>query len=121
MIFTVSKLRKSVISSSFVNSANSQYIASKLFVGRDRINDLTKPGNYYISSIFFLSALFWEFLILGIFINKESFLESNSKFIFKSTDFTHNLPFVFLTNYLQTNFLGSKTCKTPLKFLLLFV
>ena len=30
-------------------------------VGRNRINALTKPGNYYLSSIFFLSALFWEF------------------------------------------------------------
>ena len=71
---------------------------------KDRINVLTEPGNYYISSIFFLSALFWEFLMLGISINNNSFLEPNSKFIFKDTDFTHNPPFVFRTNYLQTNF-----------------
>ena len=42
--------------------------------------------------------------MLGIFINNNSFLESNSKFIFKDTDFTHNPPFVFRKNYLQTNF-----------------
>ena len=42
--------------------------------------------------------------MLGIFINSNSFLESNSKFIFKDTDFTHNPHFVFRTNYLPTNF-----------------
>ena len=98
------KLLKSVISSSFVNSANGYDTANKLIVGRDRVNVLTKPGNYYISLVFFLSALFWEFLMLEIFINNNSFLESNSKYIFKDTDFTHNPPFVFGTNYLQTNF-----------------
>ena len=51
------KLRKSVISSSFVNSANNDQISNKFIVGRDRINVLTKLGNYYISSVFFLSAL----------------------------------------------------------------
>ena len=67
------KLHKSVISSSFFNSTNSHDIASKLVESRDRINVLTKPGNYYISSILFLSALFWEFVMLGIFINNNSF------------------------------------------------
>ena len=52
------KLRKSVMSSSFVNSANNDHISNKFIVGRDRNNVLTKPGNYYISSVFFLSALF---------------------------------------------------------------
>ena len=42
--------------------------------------------------------------MLGIFINKISFLESTSKNIFKDTDFTRNPPFVVRTNYLQTNF-----------------
>ena len=37
------KLRKSVISSSFVNSANSHDIANKFIVGRDRINVLANP------------------------------------------------------------------------------
>ena len=38
--------------------------------------------------------------MLRIFINNnsflDSFLESNSKYIFKSTDFTYNPPFFFL-------------------------
>ena len=51
----------------------------------------------------FLSALFWEFLMLRIFINNNSFLESNSKCIFKDTDFPHMPPTVFWTNYLQSN------------------
>ena len=42
--------------------------------------------------------------MLGIFINNNSFLESNSKLIFKDKDFTHNIPFVFRTNYVQSNF-----------------
>ena len=63
------KWRESVLSSSFVNSINSHDTANKVIVGRNRIYVLTKPGNYYISSIFFLSALFWEFLMLGIFVN----------------------------------------------------
>ena len=37
------KLRKSVISSSFVNSANNHDIANKFIVGRDRINVLANP------------------------------------------------------------------------------
>ena len=101
-IHSKDKLRKSVISSSFVNCANSHDIANKFIVGRGRVNVLTKPGNYYMSSVFFLSALFWEFLMLGIFINNNSLLESNSKY--KDTDFTHNLPFVFRTDYLKINF-----------------
>ena len=40
--------------------------------------------------------------MLGIFINNNSFLESNSKYIFKDTDFTYNPTFVFRANYLQT-------------------
>ena len=74
------KLRKSVISYSFVKSANNDDIFNKFIVGRDKINVLTKPGNFYISSVFFLSALFWEFLILRVFINNKSFLESSSKY-----------------------------------------
>ena len=84
------KLRKSVISSSFVKSANNDDISNKFIVGRDKINVLTKPRNDYVSSIFFLSALFWEFLILGVLINSNSFLESNSKYIFRDTSFIHN-------------------------------
>ena len=52
------KLCESVISLSFVNSAISHDIANTLIVGRDRINVSTKPENYYIFSVFFLSALF---------------------------------------------------------------
>ena len=73
-------------------------------MGRDRINVLTKPENHYISSVFFLSALFWEFLMLLIFINNNSFLESNSKYIFRDRGFIHNPPFALWTNYLHTNF-----------------
>ena len=72
-------------------------------MGRDKTNVLTKPGNYCISSVFFLSVLFWEFLILGIFINNKSFLESKSKYIFRDTSFIHNPPFAFRTNYFQNN------------------
>ena len=79
----------------FFNSSNSHDIASKLIVARDRINVLTMPRNYYLSSIFFLSAIFWEFLMLEIFINNNSFLESSSKFIFKDTGFAHNPPLFF--------------------------
>ena len=68
------------------------------------IHILLKPGNYYISSVFFLSALFWDFLILGVLINNNSFLELNRKYIFRDTSFIHNPPFAFRTNYLQTNF-----------------
>ena len=42
--------------------------------------------------------------MLGIFINNNSFLEPNSKYIFKDIDFIHNAPFVFWANYLQTKF-----------------
>ena len=86
------------------NCTNINDIANKFIVGREITNVLTKPGNYYIYSVFFLSALFLEFLALGVFINNNSFLESNSKYGFKYTDFTHNPPFVFRANYLQTNF-----------------
>ena len=94
-------MRKSVISSSFVKSANNDDISNKFIVGRDNV--LTKPGNYCISSAFFLSALFGEFLILVIFINNNSFLESNIKYIFRDTSFIDNPPFAFRTNDFQTN------------------
>ena len=42
--------------------------------------------------------------MLEIFINNNSFLEPNSKYIFKNIDFIHNTPFVFRSNYLQTKF-----------------
>ena len=72
-------------------------------MGRDKINVLTKPGNFYISSVFFLSALVWEILILGIFINDNSFLESNSKYINRDTSVIFNPTFAFRANYFQTN------------------
>ena len=55
------KLHESVISSSLVNSADSHDIASKLIVGRDIINVSTKPGNYYMSSVFFYRYYFGSF------------------------------------------------------------
>ena len=55
------KLRKSAISSLFANSANSHDIANKHIVGRDRVNVLTKPGNYYISLAFFYQHYFGSF------------------------------------------------------------
>ena len=42
--------------------------------------------------------------MLEILINNSSFLEPNSKYIFKETDFTYNPRLIFQTNYLQTNF-----------------
>ena len=103
-IYRKRKLRKSIIPSSFVNSGNNDDISKKFYVDRDKINVLTKAGNYYISSVFFLSVLFWEFLMLGIFINNNSFLKSNRKYIFRDTGFIYNPPFAFRTNYLQTIF-----------------
>ena len=97
------KLHKCVTSSSFVKSANNGNVSNKIIVGRDKINVLTKSGNYYISLVFFLSALFWEFLVLGIFINNNCFLESNNRYIFRDTSFIYNPPFPFRTNYFQTN------------------
>ena len=54
------KLHESVISSLFVNNTKS-HIAKKHIMSRDRINVLTKPGNYYI-----FSALFSINIILGV-------------------------------------------------------
>ena len=42
--------------------------------------------------------------MLGVFIYNNSFLESNTKCIFKETDFPHKPPTIFQTNYFQTNF-----------------
>ena len=78
-----------MISSSFSNRATSHNIANRLAAGRDRIKVSTKPGNYFISSLFFLSALFWDFLMLAIFFSKNYVLESNSKYVLKDTDFTY--------------------------------
>ena len=95
------KLRKSVINSWFTNNANNNDVANKVVVSRDRITVLTKPANYYIFSLFLLLALLWLILMTGIFINNNSFSESNSKYIFQETEFIHNPSFVFWTNYLQ--------------------
>ena len=99
------KLRKSVINSSFTNNANNHDVANKYVVSRDRSNVLTKPANYYISSLFLLLALLWLFLMTGIFINNNSFLESNSKYIFQEADFIHNPSFVFRTIICRLKFL----------------
>ena len=55
------KLHESVISSLFANNTKS-HIANKHIMSRDRINVLTKPGNYYIFSAFFSINI-----ILGVF------------------------------------------------------
>ena len=39
----------------------------------------------FLSSVFFLSALFRDFLLLGIFINNNFYLISNKEYIFKNT------------------------------------
>ena len=78
-----------------------------------------------MSSGFFLSALFWEFLALVIFVSKICFLESNSKYVFKDRDFTYlhithlfsrqiNCGLIFLT------FLIILTCLSHIIFLKTF-
>ena len=55
------KLRKTVINSSFFNSANSHDIASKFIVGRDRINILAKPGVIIYLQYFLYQYYFGSF------------------------------------------------------------
>ena len=97
------KLHKSVIGPSLVKSGNNDDISNNFIVGKNNINILIKPGNNYISSVFFLSALLWEFSVLLIFINNNYFLESNKKYIFRDTNFIHNPLFAFWAIYFQTN------------------
>ena len=40
---------------------------------------------------------------MEVFINNNSLLESNSKYIFRDASFIYNPPFAFWTNYFQTN------------------
>ena len=40
---------------------------------------------------------------MEVFINNNSLLESNSKYIFRDASFIYNPPFAFRTNYFQTN------------------
>ena len=57
---------------------NGHNVAKKI-----NINNRSRLG--YVSSLLFFSALFWEFLLLGIFISNNYF-ESNSKYVFNSTN-----------------------------------
>ena len=59
-------LCESVIGSSFLNNANNHDIANKLIVGRDSISVLTKPGNYHISSVFFLVSIVFRIFFFRI-------------------------------------------------------
>ena len=45
-----------------------------------------------LSSVFYLSALFWEFLLLGIFVNNNFYLISNNEFVFYNTSIVYNAP-----------------------------
>ena len=61
----------------------------------------------YLSSVFFLSALYWEFLLLGIFINNNFHLISNNKYVFNNTSIVYNAPDTVYYNsnsFLQTNY-----------------
>ena len=53
--------------------------------------------------MFYLSALFCEFLLLGIFINNNFCLMSNTEFVIKSTDTFYNGPNILCNN--KSNFL----------------
>ena len=61
----------------------------------------------FLSSVFFLSALFWEFSLLGSFINNNFYLISNNEYIFKNMSIVYSLPntvYYNNNNFLQTNY-----------------
>ena len=53
--------------------------------------------------MFYLSALFCEFLLLGIFNNNNFCLMSNTKFVIKSADTFYSVPNILCNN--NSNFL----------------
>ena len=60
-----------------------------------------------LSSVFFLSALFWEFSLLGIFINNIFCLISNNEYVFNNASIVYSAPnTVYYNNnsFLQTNY-----------------
>ena len=66
-----------------------------------------KCGKNFLSSVFFLSALFWEFLLLGIFINNNFYLISNNEYVFNNTSIVYGTPNILYYNdnsFLQTNY-----------------
>ena len=52
----------------------------------------------YLALMFYLSALFFEFLLLGTFINNNFCLMSNTEFVIKSTDTFYNVPNILCNN-----------------------
>ena len=61
------------------------------------------PKKNYLALMFYLSALFCDFLLLGIFINNNFCLMSNTEFVIKSTDTFCNVPNILCNN--NSNFL----------------
>ena len=60
----------------------------------------------FLSSVFFLSALFWEFSLLGIFINNNFYLISNNEYVFSNTSIVYSAPNTLYYNnnsFLLTN------------------
>ena len=66
-----------------------------------------KCRNIFLSSVFFLSTLFWEFMLLGVFINNNFYLILNNEYIFNNTSILYNTPNTVYYNsdsFLQTNY-----------------
>ena len=65
-----------------------------------------KCRKHFLSLVFFLSALFWEFLLLGTFINNNFYLISDNEYIFSNTSIVYNAPNTVYYNsnsFLQSN------------------
>ena len=78
------KLRNYSKGSLFISKVGSHDIVSG-----DKTNVTTSSRNFYIS-LLFLSAIFWEFLLLGIFINNNYYFESNTElFLLKPNDIVY--------------------------------
>ena len=63
----------------------------------------SKCQKNYLALMFYLSALFCEFLLLGMFSNNNFCLISNTEFVIKSTDTFYNVPNILCNN--NSNFL----------------
>ena len=90
-------------STSHVRSRKPVYISN--FNTRQPIS--IKCRKKFLSSVFSLSALFWEFLLLGIFVNNNFYLTSNNEYAFNNTSIEYNAPNTVYYNsnsFLQTNY-----------------
>ena len=100
------KLRKNVKRPSNLCNSSVGNVTQRIVSGNTPNIQIKYKRRNYLQSLLFISALFWEFMLLAILIYNNFYL-SNNNYVYKNTNFLYKTPNISYNKhqfFLQTNY-----------------